>query len=67
MKSEDGGTPNLLFKMPRLAERMAKGTRILSMRRAPWEKGSNTGMSLYTASREKEEIDAMFPVLKKAD
>jgi len=37
------------------------------MRSAPWEKGSKTGIRRYTASREKEDTDAMFPVLKKAD
>lgn len=46
---------------------MAKGTMILTMSRAPWEKGSKTGIRRYTASREKEEMEAMLPVLKKAD
>ena len=44
-----------------------KGTRILNMRRAPCEKGSKMGMSRLTASSEKEDTEAMFPVLKKAD
>jgi len=34
---------------------------------APWEKGSKMGMSRYTLSRLKDEIEAMFPVLKNAD
>lgn len=55
------------MRMPRLAETRAKGARSLRTRRAPCEKGSKTGRSRYTASREKEEIEAMLPVLKKAD
>lgn len=43
-----------------------KGTRILNMRRAPMAKGEKIGMSLYTESREKEEMEAMLPVPKKA-
>jgi len=45
----------------------AKGTRILNIRSAPWEKGSKIGIRRYTASREKEETEAMLPVEKKAD
>lgn len=37
------------------------------MSSAPWEKGLNTGRSRQTLSKLKDEIDAMFPVLKKAD
>jgi hypothetical protein len=37
------------------------------MSKAPWEKGSKMGMSRYTASREKEDTEAMFEALKKAD
>ncbi|KAK5004284.1 hypothetical protein LTR28_009115 [Elasticomyces elasticus] len=51
-----------LVKMPRLAETRAKGASILSRSSALWEKGSKMGMS-----REKEETEAMLPVLKKAD
>lgn len=38
-----------------------------NMRRAPWEKGSKMGMRRATESREKAEMEATFPVLKKAD
>lgn len=67
MKSAEGATPSLLLRIPRLAEMRAKGTISFSMRRAPWEKGSKTGMSLLTLSRLNAEIEATFPVLKNAD
>jgi hypothetical protein len=67
MKSADGATPNLLFKIPRLAEIKAKGIISFNINNAPWEKGSKIGISLETLSKLKAEIDATFPVLKKAD
>jgi hypothetical protein len=57
-----GATPNCLFSIPRLAERTAKGTKILNMSSAPCDQGSNTGTSRETASSEKEDIEAMLPV-----
>ena len=62
-----GATPSRLLRMPRLALMTANGIMIFSISNAPCENGSNTGMSRYTASREKEDMDAMLPVLKKAD
>lgn len=53
--------------MPRFADTRAKGAMILSKRRAPWLNGSKTGTRRETASSENEEIEAMLPVLKKAD
>jgi hypothetical protein len=67
MKSADGATPNLLFKIPRLAEMRAKGIISFNISSAPWENGSKIGMSLDTLSRLKAETDATLPVLKKAD
>ncbi len=67
MKSADGATPSLLFRIPRLAEIRAKGIISFKISKAPWENGSNIGISLETLSRLKAEIDATFPVLKKAD
>lgn len=67
MKSAEGATPRRLFRMPRLAEMRAKGTISFSIRSAPWEKGSKTGISLLTLSKLNADIEAMFPVLKKAD
>jgi hypothetical protein len=67
MKSAEGATPILRFRIPRFALMIAKGIMIFKTRRAPCEKGSKTGMRRYTDSREKEEMEAMFPVLKKAD
>lgn len=55
------------FKIPKAAEMHAKGTIILYISKAPCENGSNIGINLYTASKEKDAIDAMLPVLKKAD
>lgn len=37
------------------------------MRSAVWEKGLKTGIRRETLSREKVEMEAMLPVLKKAD
>lgn len=67
MNSAEGATPNLLLRIPRFAEMSAKGIRSLSMSNAPWENGSKMGTSRYTLSRLKEDTEATFPVLKKAD
>lgn len=45
----------------------ANGIMSLRIRRAPWEKGSKTGMRRLTESREKAETEATLPVEKKAD
>lgn len=45
----------------------ANGMRILRISSAPCENGSKTGMRRRTDSREKEDTDAILPVLKKAD
>lgn len=45
----------------------ANGIRILRISSAPWENGLKTGISRDTLSREKDETEAMLPVLKKAD
>ena len=45
----------------------AKGIRSLSRSKAPWEKGSKMGIRRATLSRLKEDTEATFPVLKKAD
>jgi len=67
MKSADGATPNLLFRIPRFAEINANGIISFNINNAPWENGSKIGISLLTLSMLKAEIDATFPVLKKAD
>jgi len=67
MKSALGAMPRRRLSRARLAEMRMKGVRSLKRRSAPWLKGSKTGMSRYTASRLKEEMDAMLPVEKKAD
>src|SRR6478735_7263076 len=67
MKSAEGATPSLRLRRPKAALRAANGTMSLRMRSAPWEKGSKMGTRRYTASREKEETDAMLLALKKAD
>lgn len=67
MKSELGATPSRRVRIPRLALMMAKGMSSLSRSNAPWENGLKTGMSRYTESSEKEEMEAMLPVEKKAD
>ncbi|KAG6100827.1 hypothetical protein E4U30_003697 [Claviceps sp. LM220 group G6] len=67
MKRADGATPSLLFSTPKLAEMSANGIIIFRIKSAPWENGSNKGMRRHTLSRLKEEIEAIFPVLKKAD
>jgi hypothetical protein len=67
MNSALGATPSLLFKIPKLAEINANGTISFNINNDPWENGSKTGISRYTASSEKEETEAILPVLKKAD
>jgi hypothetical protein len=67
MKRADGATPNLLFKIPRFAEIKANGIISFKIKRPPCEKGSKTGIIRLTLSRLKEEMEAMLPVLKKAD
>lgn len=62
-----GATPSLLLRTPKFALMRANGIISLSTRRAPCENGLKTGMRRYTLSSEKEETEAMFPVLKKAD
>lgn len=46
---------------------IANGIRIFRMSSAVWENGLKTGISRVTLSSEKDETEAMFPVLKKAD
>src|SRR5690242_10236409 len=67
MNNALGATPSRRLRSPKLADSAAKGTISFSMSSAPWLKGSKTGMRRYTASREKEDTDAMFEALKKAD
>lgn len=67
MKSADGATPSDRFRIPRFALMTANGIRILRIRSAPWENGLNMGISRHTLSREKDETEAILPVLKKAD
>lgn len=62
-----GATFKRRFRMPRFALIMANGTRILNMSNAPCENGLKTGMRRWTLSSEKEEIEAILPVEKKAD
>lgn len=67
MKSELGATLSRRVRMPRLALMTAKGMSSLSRSSAAWEKGLKTGISRYTESSEKAEMEAMLPVEKKAD
>lgn len=53
--------------METFADTTANGIMSLKISRAPWEKGSKIGISLYTLSKLKAEIDAILPVLKNAD
>lgn len=67
MKSELGATPRRRVRMPRLALMTAKGMSSLSRSSAPCENGLKIGISRYTESSEKDEMEAMLPVEKKAD
>lgn len=67
MNNADGATPNLLLRIPKLAEIKAKGIMIFSMSSAPCENGSKIGIRRETLSRLKDETEATFPVLKNAD
>lgn len=59
--------PILRFNIPNAADINAKGVINFRTSKAPCEKGSKTGISLYTESRENDDTDAMLPVEKKAD
>lgn len=67
MNRADGATPNRMLRTPRLADSKANGIISLRMSSAPWENGLNTGMRRQTLSRLNDEMEAMFPMLKKAD
>lgn len=67
MNRAEGATPRRRLRIPRFALMMANGIRIFRISSAPWRKGLKMGTNLVTLSREKEEIEAMLPVEKKAD
>jgi hypothetical protein len=63
---ENGGSSKHRDRRDRAEESKKNGIKILKRRREPIKNGSNTVVNRYTDSIEKDDIDAKFPVPKKA-
>lgn len=64
--NEKGGSSNDLDRSDSTEESRKNGTKILNSSNPPIKNGSKTVVNLYTDSIVNEEIDAIFPVPKKA-